>query len=250
MFRIEWGRDAGPQEGFYEVGGKSLEEIIATIKNGPNIARVTIPEGFSSGQVAQRLGKNGFNGNEIYKIAQPKEGTLFPETYFLRKSLTSDEVIKQLIDEYQTKTKSLTVSDQDLIIASIVEREAKKEDERAKIAAVYLNRLNQNIKLEADPTAQYGRDLALIKTDGLTDMQLWEPLKAGETHSIVSAYNTYLNDGLPPGPICNPGLKSLEAAKNPEKGFDYLYFFHDKDGNVHFSKTYPEHQDLIKQFGL
>jgi len=250
MFRLEWGKSGAPQEGYYALEGKSLKEIITQIKQGPNVAKVTIPEGFSSGQIAQRLGKNGFDAQKIYTKLQGVEGKLFPDTYYFLKNETPDEIIKDLTDEYQKKTTELSLSEDDLILASIVEREAKKDVERPQIAAVYKNRLEQGKDLEADPTVQYARDLDLIKSQGLTGTNLWEPLGAGQTKSISSAYNTYVNGGLPPGPICNPGLKSIKAALTPEIDFDYLYFFHDKDGVIHFSKSFEEHKELIKQFGL
>ena len=142
------------------------------------------------------------------------------------------------------------MSNNDLILASIIEREAKKDEERPKIAALYLNRLAQGMKLEADPTVQYGRDLALLKSEALANVKLWQPLSSGDTRSIASSYNTYANIGLPPGPICNPGLKSIKAAKNPEAGITALYFFHDAGGVVHFTNSFAEHQAAIQEFGL
>ncbi len=249
MFRLQWGNDA-LQEGYYSLSGESVEDIIAKIKQGPNVVKVTIPEGFSSGQVAQRLGKNGFDADGFYELAQSEEGYLFPDTYFFVNDSTVDELLQNFKDVYLSRTDGLEISSEDLILASIVEREAQNDEERAKIAAVYKNRIDQDMNLEADPTVQYGRDLALIKSEGLVDTQLWEPLEAGQTKSINSPYNTYLNAGLPPGPICNPGLKSIEAALDPEPNFDYLFFFHDGNGEIHFSKTFVEHQDLIEQYGL
>lgn len=251
MFKSLWGKnEAAPEEGYYSLAGTSLEDIIATVKKGPNVVKVTFPEGFSSGQVSQRLGNRGYDASAIYELAQPNEGKLFPETYFFLKGASPQDIIDKMMAQYDAQVEGLGVSEEDLIIASIVEREAKKDDERPKIAAVYKNRLAIGMDLESDPTVQYGRDLSLIKTKGLTDVQLWEPLSAGQVRTISSAYNTYINGGLPPGPICNPSIKSIKAAVNPEQNFDALFFFHDEDGNIHFSNSFEQHQSAIAQYGV
>lgn len=246
-----WGnKKTLPATGYYSVGGTSAKELKQILLTRPNIVKLTVPEGFSAGQIAQRLDKEGLPGKEFITLALPLEGKLFPETYFLRKDVTAQQIIDKLTGEYQAKTSELNVTSDNINLASIIEREAKKDEERAKIAAVYLNRLAQGMKLEADPTVQYGRDLALLKGNGWEDKKLWQPLSAGDTRSITSSYNTYINTGLPPGPICNPGLPSIKAAQNPEAGFVALYFFHDAGGVIHFSATFAAHQSAIRQFGL
>ncbi len=246
-----WGdKKTLPQKGYYSLGGTSAKELRKILLSGPNIVKLTIPEGFSAGQITQRLTGEDLPGDEFLTLALPLEGKLFPETYFLRKDASAQQIIDKFTATYVDKTTELKISDNDLILASIIEREAKKDDERPKIAAVYLNRLKQGMKLEADPTVQYGRDLALLKADDLANAKLWQPLSSGETRAIASNYNTYAYTGLPPGPICNPGLPSIKAAINPKPDFSALYFFHDAAGIVHFTNSFAEHQSAIKEFGL
>lgn len=250
IFRLMWRGEEGPKEGYYTVSGASLRSIVATVKGGPNVTKVTFPEGFSLAQIAQRLGNRGWESEEIYKAGEGKEGKLFPDTYFFKNSASAEEVISILTNNFEARTKNIAPSEQDIIIASIVEREAKNDEERLKIATVYKNRLKVGMKLESDPTVQYARDKKLINDGELTNIEMWQPLSPGETKRVISPFNTYLNGGLPPSPICNPGLKSIEAAKGEEVGFEYLFFFHDKDRVIRFSKNYNEHRQLILEYGV
>lgn len=250
-FAAIWGdKEQLPAHGYYSLGGTDAKALKKLLMAGPNIVKLTVPEGFSAGQIAQRLAGEGLSGEEFLALALPLEGKLFPETYFLRKDVTAQQIADKLLNEFKDKTGSLNISDKELMLASIIEREAKKDEERPKIAALYLNRLAQGMKLEADPTVQYGRDLALLKSDDLGKVKLWQPLASGDTRSIASKYNTYVTVGLPPSPICNPGIKSLKAVKNPEAGFTALFFFHDAGGVVHFTNSFAEHQAAITEFGL
>lgn len=135
-------------------------------------------------------------------------------------------------ETFDQKTKKLRITPETVILASIVERESLGDEDRSQIAGVYANRIRQGIRLEADPTIQYARGS-------------WVAITKDHYKSVISPYNTYLNDGWPPGPICSPGLKSLEAAAAPAK-HDYLYFFHAK-GQTYFSKTYAEHAAKVRQ---
>ena len=149
-------------------------------------------------------------------------------------------------DNFDKKTVKLNPSDDQLILASIVEREAKSDDERAKIAAVYKNRADSNMLLQADPTVRYGLDTQQYLKDKNLDFTMWKGLTRADIQNFSSPFNTYKQKGYPPAPICNPGIKSIEAALYPEPNFDFLYFFHDKDGNIHLSKTYQEHQKPLR----
>jgi UPF0755 protein len=120
-----------------------------------------------------------------------------------------------------------------LTLASIVEREARIPDERPMIAGVYANRLGQNMKLDADPTVQYGMGFDTARTTW------WRPLTV-EDYKFASPYNTYQNVGLPPGPICNPGLASIRAAIAPTQT-DFLFFVARQDGSHIFARTFEEH---------
>jgi UPF0755 protein len=126
------------------------------------------------------------------------------------------------------------------VLASIVEREAADDSERADIAGVFANRLKVGMKLEADPTVQYQKDSNNYPRIGLISYIFWQKLEIGDLRGIQGPFNTYLKSGLPPTPICNPSLKSIEAAVNPSR-HDYYYFLHGSDGTIHFSKNEAEH---------
>jgi len=211
---------------------------------------LTIPEGYRTLQIAKILSKQeGIDTAKFIESATGKEGTLFPDTYIFPKSYDPSKIVKQMQDNFENRTKDLDVDDDQLIIASIVEREAIADDERPKIAAVYLNRMNKGMLLQADPTIRYGLDsLEYIRTKSV-DFEFWKPITKDDISSLSTGFNTYKQKGLPPAPICNPGLKSIEATLKPAADFsDYFYFFHDKDQKIHFSKTYQEHLESLSKY--
>ncbi len=195
---------------------------------------VTIPEGWRMTQIDKMLSeKKIINAGELTAVASSDEGYLFPDTYRFLPNSESSEIRQELIDNFNKKTSELKPNRETIILASVVEREAKFDEDRPKIAAVYLNRLGKGMRLEADPTIQYAKGS-------------WDKIKVSDYRSVDSAYNTYLHEGLPPGPICNPGLKSIEAVLYPDKN-DYLYFFHLEDGHAVYSTTIEEHQENLKK---
>lgn len=206
-----------------------------------NEMRLTIPEGYTKEQIADELSKFNLSGASFLTLAKQSEGKLFPDTYNVDKKTTEADLFKKLTDNFQTKTSALTVSQNDLILASIVEREAKTDSERALIAGIYLNRLKNNMALEADPTVQYGKYTDIGPTplkDGKKNY--WAPILRADYTDVKSPYNTYLNRGLPPAPICNPGLKSIVASVTLEKTTAF-YFFHTSSGQIITSRTLDEH---------
>ena len=220
---------------YYLKSNMTAKEIAETLSSGKiNENKITIPEGWRVTDIADYLAKNNLaDKNDFIVKAANLEGYLFPDTYRLAKDATASNIVKLLNDNFYTKTKSLNPTKDQLILASIVEREAKFDKDRATIAGVYQNRLNDGMKLEADPTVQYAKgDWSILSLDDLT---------------INSPYNTYLNTGLPPTPICNPGLASIKAAINPEKN-DYFYFFHLADGTTIYSKTLDEHNANLAKY--
>jgi UPF0755 protein len=223
--------------GTYELSAnQSASDIAGQLASGKfKVAKITIIEGWRASQMEDYLVKEkkltqlvGFT-----KLAEPDEGYLFPDTYEVKIDVTSVELIKLMRETFNKKTKDLRITPETVILASIVEREAQGDEDRSLIAGVYANRVRQGIRLEADPTIQYAKGN-------------WAAVTLAEYRSIISPYNTYLNDGWPPGPICSPGLKSLEAAAKPAT-HDYIYFFHAK-GQTYFSKTYAEHQAKVRQY--
>jgi len=223
------------QTGVYQIESDMNMVDIANLLREGRIQEhlITIPEGWRVTQIDEALVQKGIiRKGELTKIAAPNEGYLFPDTYRLALDANASQVKNLMLENFKTKTKGLKITSQTIILASIVEREAKFDQDRAKIAGVYLNRLALGMKLDADPTIQYGKGN-------------WEPISAADYKSFQNPYNTYLNAGLPPGPICNPGLKSIQAVLNPEKS-DYYYFFHKTDGSAVFSETYEEHLAKLK----
>lgn len=195
--------------------------------------KVTIPEGYSSWQIAALMEqKKIVPALEIEKLAAENEGYLFPDTYRFSLDITALQIIEKMKENFNKKTAGLGVDNKTLILASIVERESKKDEDRPMVAEVYLNRLAKGMKLEADPTINYAK-------------KTWDQISVSDYTKIDSPYNTYLYTGLPPTPICDPGLKSIEAVLHPAQ-HDYLYFFHLKDGTTVFSKTQEEHEQNKK----
>lgn len=214
---------------YYLTDSMNYNAIVDPIKKGISEEnKVTIIEGLSREEIAQLLEKNDIvTSKDFMQASEGKEGYLFPDTYRFKKDIRAKEIVDILFNNFKTKTASLNPTTDDVILASIIEREAKYDEDRAKIAGVYKNRLDSGMKLDADPTVQYAKGN-------------WEALKVSDYSSTKSPYNTYLNKGLPPSPICNPGLASIKAAVNPEE-HDYLYFLTKNDGTVLYAKTLEEH---------
>ena len=236
-------------------------QIVTQLAEGKTSEQsVTIPEGWRLEQIAALLSRMGIITREDFleasrydpvrytlpagisrEVGSSLEGLLFPDTYRFAYGVTSKEVVAEMLANFTKRTAALGLTEADLILASIVEREAKLDTDRAPVAGVYANRLKQNIKLQADPTVQYGKEtLALAAAADPTTLLWWQPILIADYQAVKSPFNTYLITGLPPTPIANPGLKSLEAAKNPTD-HDYFYFFHKIDGTTVFSKTAEEH---------
>ena len=234
------------------------KDIIKRLVYGsPEVKRITLLEGWNIKQVCSHLSKEmGFDYNYLLEIINDKnfmqslelesdnlEGYLYPETYYFFDGERERSVIKRLVKEYKkfwsntniTKADSMNLTQHQIVtLASIIEGEAIYDSERPIISAVYHNRLKKGMKLQADPTVQY-----IIK-DGPRRL-LNKDLK------IKSPYNTYLYQGLPPGPINSPGFKSLKAALFPDEN-DYLYFVAKGDGYHTFSKNEKDHERAKRAF--
>lgn len=234
------------QAGVYELSPSySLSELTEKLLRGEVKEWViTFPEGFSIKEMAERLQKEGVIKKEeflketslvskykkefdfIDPLAPSLEGYLFPDTYRFSYRASPEDIIKKMLLNFKKRTENIKPNYKTLILASIVERESKSLEDKKMIASVYFNRLNVRMKLEADPTVQYAKGN-------------WEPITVSD-YKIESPYNTYKYHGLPPSPICNPGLEALKAVIEPQKT-DYFYFFHTQDGKTIFSKSKEEH---------
>lgn len=226
--------------------------------------KITIPEGFVMTQIATLLEENGLidrdrflqlveEGNFDYEflnfdkpsgIRYKLEGFIYPETYFISESADEETIIKTFLDEFNNQvwskleganTNGLTPY-QILTLSSIIEKEAVVDEERSTIASVFYNRLDDEMRLESCATVQY----ALGREQFATVVTI-------EETQLESPFNTYKYSGLPPGPIANPGLKSIEAAIEPDNT-DYLFFVAKGDGSHHFSRTYEEHLEAQNQY--
>lgn len=256
------------QSGVYTLtGGMSNDEIVDALTTGAvATASLTVPEGATIETIAQNV-EAAYNGSitadDFKKCAQSAqdyeadypfvadayegslEGFLFPKTYELLVDASADDVVRQMLDQYQTETASLDYSQglsayETLILASIVEKEGTPET-YSKVAAVFYNRLNN----QGDPS--YGT----LGSDATTAYEVGDNLDSYDW-STESPYNTRVTKGLPPTPICSPSLAVLQAVCSPEQDFDDYYFFsfwpNDQGGvDYFFDKTYDDHQKTISE---
>jgi len=222
----------------------SVADVVETITEGKVVQHAfTVPEGLTSEQIVARLLENEVLTGQIKDI--PREGTLLPETYRFTRGMTREQIIQRmqqahrrvLQEVWERRTQDLPVKtpEQLVTLASIVEKETGKPDERTRVAAVFVNRLKTRMRLKSDPTIIYG----LTGGKG----SLGRPILRSEIDQ-ATPYNTYVVDGLPPGPIANPGRASLEAAANPARTKE-LYFVADGTGGHVFSDNYAEHQKNV-----
>ena len=239
--------------GFYEITpSMSMKDIVALFDSGKfKQTKITFPEGWRMEQMAIRLDANGVvDYGDFTALAKQYEGRLFPDTYYFKPKMTAAEIVKMMTDDYLWRTENLAISDSDLIIASIVEREAANDTDRALIAGIYKNRVKAGMKLQSDPTVEYGRDtnnLAKLSVAEQKEYSFWQPARTVEFTSVVSPYNTYQVSGLPAGPLCSPGIASLEATLSPATS-QYYYFLYGRDKKIHTAKTQAEHEANIQRY--
>ena len=230
-------------------------EIIQAFKGGSTDVRVTLLEGWRVEQIAKELNRTlGLNENEFIAAAKDSEGYLFPDTYFFNPEASIETVIstmkrnfeRKYTPELQNKIKAKGLTPKEgVILASMVEREGRSAKVRTEVAGVLLNRLDMGMKLDIDATVQYAKDSQKLQNGTL--QKFWEPILIADYQGVSSPYNTYTNNGLPPGPIANPSLMSLEAVANAPKS-EYVYYFHDAAGNSHYAKTLDEHNANVATY--
>ncbi len=233
-------------------------ELLARLTGPPDpVHQLTVPEGFTVRQVVQLLAASGFGAEESFLclLEDPgflasedlppagAEGYLFPDTYPFPLATPQERILRTMVKRFREvfgpplalRAARLGLSEEQAVtLASLVEEEAKRPEERRLIAAVFLNRLHRGMLLQSDPTVLYGR------TDDnrtITRADLARP----------TPYNTYTTSGLPPTPIANPGKESLEAAVDPAP-VDYLYFVARGDGSHEFSATLTAHNAAVARY--
>lgn len=247
--------DSSLQAGEYAfTSNMSISQIVSMLSKGETAyQQITVPEGFTVNQIASLIEEKHIGNSEKFKAAAQgyapydymgakdgmtyrSEGYVFPDTYRIPRGATEEQILNMMVKQFdrrfspamRERAGQLGLSIHEVItLASLVEKEAQLDSERPIIAGVFINRLKRGMPLQSCATIQY--ILGFPK----------EELSVEDTQ-IRSPYNTYQNAGLPPGPIANPGLASINAVLYPEAS-DYLYFVADKQGTHHFSKTYEEH---------
>ncbi len=226
---------------------QSAASILTMMHNGQSIVHMlTIAEGLTSAEIVAGMQGNNLLTGDIQSV--PPEGSLLPETYRYSFGDSRAGLIARMQKSMQDATAAIWAArdpglpvntlEQALIMASIVEKETAKAEERPRVAGVFYNRLAQNMRLQSDPTTIY----ALTQGRG--------PLSRELTHddlAVASPYNTYASDGLPPHPICNPGRASLTAATHPEHN-NFLYFVADGSGGHAFSHDLAQHNRNVTRW--
>jgi UPF0755 protein len=223
----------------------------------PELHWVTIPEGYGARQIAEELERAGFGGRDAFQCvmqdprflrsldlpASGVEGYLFPDTYAFARAMTPEDILRAMVARFRESSAALTeariaagLTEAEMVtLASLVEKETGRPEERSLIAGVFQNRLRRGMLLQCDPTVVYA--LGDAYTGRLTRTDLTYP----------SPYNTYRHAGLPPGPIASPGLAALEAAVRPADT-KALYFVSRNDGSHEFSRTLAQHNRAVARY--
>jgi len=221
-----------------------LADILA---NKPYEKWIVIPEGLRKEEISEKL-QALLSWNETTKeefISKAKEGYLFPDTYLLDLDYAGQDVAKRMEAHFNEKVSDIFVeatkkdirNDTLIVLASLIQREAGNEQEMPLIAGVIWNRWLKGMPFQIDATVQY-----VLGEPG----NWWKKVKPAD-YKIDSPYNTYVNKGRPPAPICNPGLAAINAVVNSQDS-EYLYYLHDSKGQIHLAKTYEEHLNNIEKY--
>ena len=224
----------------------SIADILSILRSGKTHARkLTIPEGLTSAEIVEIVRTTPYLSGPL-PTPIPAEGTLLPETYLFSRGMSRAAFLSRMQKDMQTLIDTswrartpdplIDTPEKWVTLASIVEKETGKPEERPHVAAVFLSRLKIGMKLQSDPTVIY----AMTKGAGKLD----RPLTRADLDQTLSPYNTYLNGGLPPGPIANPGRASLTAVLSPLPSDD-LYFVADGTGGHAFAKTLAAHNKNV-----
>ncbi|MFH0937153.1 MAG: endolytic transglycosylase MltG [Candidatus Daviesbacteria bacterium] len=216
--------------------------------------KVTLLEGWRIEEMGNKLQeKLGIRSEDFIKDAQ--EGYMFPDTYLFALDTKVSEIVQKLRENFdkkysptlQAKIKNLGLtSEQGVILASIVEREARSDEARRMVASILLKRFKIGMGLNADATIQYA--LVIPGTSVPPSFGWWKRTITKEDKEIKSAYNTYLYHGFPPGPICNSSLSAFNAAASADPKTPYLYYYHDSKGNSYYAKTLEEHNENVARY--
>lgn len=241
------------QAGTFKVKpSQSVEEIAFALTKGTDDTWVTLVEGWRNEEIAEELTQTfgpEFDTKKFLELAKDKQGYLFPNTYLFPKLSTPELIVstlsktfeKQFLTEDRQKLETQKRSVQDAVVmASLVEREARQPETMRTVAGILWKRLDAKWPLQVDATLQYAKGYDKKN-------KTWWSVPFGMDKSIKSLYNTYANPGLPPMPICNPGLNALKAVANPIES-PYWYYITDDNGVMHYAETLSEHNANVKKY--
>ncbi len=226
----------------------SANEVANTLTHGTLDIKITLIEGMRKEEMAQIISKT-LDIPEIEVVRSTKEGYIFPDTYMIPKNATMDNVLSiiksndKFVNVIKTISKKSKLSEKEvMILASLVEREARQPATREKIAGIILKRYQADWPLDLDATLQYVLGYQPL------EKTWWKNSLTDEDKKIVSPYNTYKNKGLPPEPICSPSLSSIEAVIKANPNTPYWYYLTDNNGVMHYSITLEEHEINVQKY--
>lgn len=243
------------EAGHYEIPPSfSMLQVIEILRHGTFDIRLTFLEGWRKEEFLEyALGQLPVDsGNfRIAFLAETEglEGYLFPDTYLVTQNISAEVLVGLLKENFEEKygevaeaveAQGLT-QEEAVILASLIEREARRPEEQAVIAGIFQRRLELGMPLGLCATVQY----ALGYQE--EEQSWWKGTITNDDTDVDSSYNTYQHTGFPPGPICNPGITSLEAVANPQAS-EYLYYLHDEDGSIHYARTLEEHNQNVVRY--
>lgn len=238
------------QAGSFELSpSMTTGEVASALTKGTQDQWVTIPEGLRREEVAEVFAEfPEFDETEFLELTAGKEGYLFPDTYLLPKAATTEFIVSYLTNTFETKTAALQQQVEaagkswvkTVVMASIIQREAKTASDMKLVSGILENRLAINQALQVDATLQY------IKGRHPISKKWWTPPLAIDKE-LDSPFNTYKVVGIPPSPICNPGLEALSAAVNPTPS-EYYFYLHASDGQMYYSEDYDGHLENIQKY--
>ncbi len=247
------GLDKKLQAGSFEISPSATTGEIATIlTQGTQDTWIRLLEGWRREEIAEYLEKqelNEFSREQFLALTATSEGKLYPDTYLVPKDITTSALTNLLLRTFEQKVvvglaeelaSAQQPLDEILIMASLIEREARSFEQMRHVSGILWNRINISMPLQVDATLQYavGYDAAR--------QSWWSPPLAAHK-SVVSPYNTYANSGLPPGPIANPGLNAIKAALDPLR-VDDLFYLHASDGRMYYAQTLEEHNANVNTY--
>ncbi len=244
------GLDTKVQAGDFRLNpSMSAYDIAQNLTHGTLDIWVTVPEGNRAAEIADILEKSIPTYQSLWRTTlAANEGYLFPDTYLIPREATIDQIVTLMKNNFNNKYAALNgpqskifTTNEIVIIASLVEREARFASDRPMVASVIKNRLDLGMALNIDATIQY------LLGYQASEKTWWKKNLTFADLKISSPYNTYTNAGLPPSPISNPGSAVLEATLNPAKT-DYLYYLSDENGANHYAKTLEEHNQNVKKY--